>query len=77
MLDKWKCGDYKPGQYKRLHGWAFSGVKRQDVSRIIEDHRVALIECELQEAIRLHHSEHSSMLKFNYIYICPPDTEEL
>ena len=47
ILDNWRSLEYKPGRYKRLHGWAQSGVKLSDVRKIIDKHRVALLECEL------------------------------
>ena len=48
------------------------------MKRINQKHKVALIECELQEAIRMVHTkEEAEHLEFNYIYLRPPTVEDL
>ena len=60
------------------HTWKHSGVLISDVKRIMNHGKVALIECELQEAIRMVHAkEKDEHIKFNYIYMRPQSVEEL
>eukprot|EP00354_Favella_ehrenbergii_P006564 CAMPEP_0170468054 /NCGR_PEP_ID=MMETSP0123-20130129/11383_1 /TAXON_ID=182087 /ORGANISM="Favella ehrenbergii, Strain Fehren 1" /LENGTH=67 /DNA_ID=CAMNT_0010734537 /DNA_START=451 /DNA_END=654 /DNA_ORIENTATION=- len=61
-----------------MHTWNNQGVLLSDVNEIYSRHKVALLECELQEAIRMvHQKEAQEHMSFNYIYVRPPDVDEL
>lgn len=78
-VDRWQkaCGTARYRKHT-MHTWKQSGILVSDVQKIINNHKVALIECELQEAIRmLHYREEQERLAINYIYLQPPSVEEL
>lgn len=53
-----------------MHTWKHQGILISDVNKIIAKHKVAMLECELQDAIRMvHQREAEEHLSFNYIYI--------
>lgn len=50
---------------------------KEDVSSIMQHGRVALIECSLQEAAKIHRGYHVTNHPCHYIYLAPPSATEL
>jgi len=59
-----------------IYEWKRVGVLRSDVDTFQTHGKVAMIECSLQEAIKIHHNQ-AFENQFNYIYLRPPSVEEL
>ena len=77
-IERWSQAKGSVNVRHSLHTWKHSGVLVSDVQKIKNRHKVALIECELREAIRMIHSkEQAEQLEFNYIYLRPPTVEDL
>jgi guanylate kinase len=62
---------------KFQHEWKRNGVLKNDVSNITEWGKVALIECSLTEAMKIHSTYHQQCHECNYIFVRPPTSEEL
>jgi guanylate kinase len=67
----------KTHETKFRHEWKRNGVLKNDVSTIMELGKVALIECSLTEAMKIHSSYHQQCHECNYIFVRPPTSEEL
>ena len=57
--------------------WKRSGILKVDVSTILDHGKVALIECSLQDAVKIHQTYHELQHTCNFIYVHPPSVEEL
>jgi guanylate kinase len=62
---------------RHFYEWKRSGVLKEDVSRIMEQGRIAMVECSLQEALKIHSGYHNLNHECNFIYVTPPTTEEM
>jgi guanylate kinase len=57
--------------------WKRSGVLKNDVSTIMEHGKIALIECSLQDACKIHETYHEMQHECNFVFLRPPSVEEL
>lgn len=56
--------------------WKKSGVLKNDVSTLMQWGKVALIECDLSDAITIHSTYHLQNHECNFIFLRPPSGEE-
>ena len=57
--------------------WKRSGVLKNDVSTIMEHGKIALIECSLSDACKIHETYHELQHECNFIFVRPTSVEEM